>query len=532
MLRKLLLVDDDDDCRRLTHRLLTRAGYDVLEATDGINGYERVLTDAPEMIITDWDMPRLNGLDLIRRIRAAKLSWYPYIVLVTASENAELGLDSGADDFLSKPIREEQLMPRVRAGERIVTLQSRLNEQNQALNRANQRLEQLATTDSLSGLLNRRAFFEAAEREWRRSQRYGIPLCCLLLDIDHFKQVNDTYGHAAGDAAIVSLAQLLKSRLRTTDLVCRYGGEEFCIWLVSTSLADAEQVAETLRREASCLVVPELGTDPRLSVSIGIAARAADMPSERTLIDQADQALLLAKQLGRDRVASYARGQEHASRVPGPDRGAAGQPSGGTPFEPSVGGLVRACRTALSLRDPPLGRQIDRRLELCRELGGIVGLDAEQQCRLELAARLMDVGWLTMNETRPTDGSVETRSGAARRRRAESATLEILQAAGADPQLLELLRLRDQWYDGSRGEPHGQAIPAAARLLSLIASFIELRDSAEDSPLGTSSATEAAIDSLRMRAGQQFDPAFVARLAGLFAAGSSLTDSSLVPAFH
>lgn len=533
MHRKLLLVDDDEDCRRITRHLLNRAGYDVIEADDGLYGYERVLDDEPGMIVTDWDMPRLSGLDLIRRIRSAKLAWYPYIILVTASENAELGLDSGADDFLSKPIREDQLLPRVRAGERIVSLQSRLNDQNQQLNRANHRLAQLATTDPLSGLLNRRAFFDTAEKEWRRCQRYGMPLSCLVLDIDHFKQINDSHGHPTGDAVIVALARMLKARLRESDLICRYGGEEFCIWLTNTSLAHAERVADELCTAVSRLVVPEIGPEPQFTISIGVAARVADMPSERTLIDHADQALLIAKQTGRNRTVSFVRGQEtpvgeRSEFTIETHRPIAGAPSS----ELLPTGLVRAFRMALSLRDPQLGRQIDRRLELCRELGIAVGLDGVDQRNLEWSARLVDIGWLTLAETRPTDGSVNSRSALARYRRADESTLEILQAGGADQNLLELIRLRDQWFDGSRGEPSGTAIPLGSRLLSLITAFIELRDSAEEGPLSSASATEAAIDSLRLRAGQQFDPALVARLALMFAAGNSISDSAVLPAMH
>lgn len=300
---KLLIVDDDADCRRITQCLLRRAGYEVLEATDGLQGFDLVLASRPAIIITDWDMPRLDGLDLIRRVRQANLDWYPYILLLTASDDVQVGLDAGADEFLCKPIREKSLLPRIRAGERIVYLQRKLREQNLELNRANQQLTQLATIDPLSGLLNRRAFFTQAEKEWRRSVRHDLPLACLMLDIDHFKKVNDNFGHSVGDSVITALAGLLRRRLRTTDLIGRYGGEEFCALLANTQWEDGRSIAEGLCQTVSELNVGDSGL--RVTVSIGVAGRTAELASERDLIDTADRALLTAKRSGRNRVACY-----------------------------------------------------------------------------------------------------------------------------------------------------------------------------------------------------------------------------------
>ena len=303
MALKLLIVDDNADCRQFIHCLLSRAGYEVVEATDGVEGFDLILADRPQIIITDWHMPRLDGLDLIRRVRQANLDWYPYILLLTANDDVQLGLDTGADEFLSKPIEENTLLPRVRAAERIVALQQRLNERNLELNRANRRLAQLATTDSLSGLLNRRAFFTHAEQEWCHCQRYNLPLSCLMLDIDHFKKINDSYGHTVGDAVIVALAGLLQTRLRETDFVSRYGGEEFCILLTNTELERARTAAEGLCRSVRQVTVEDYAVC--FSVSIGVADRTPDLANERALINRADQALMTAKRSGRDRVLCY-----------------------------------------------------------------------------------------------------------------------------------------------------------------------------------------------------------------------------------
>lgn len=302
--RKLLVVDDDPNCRRILEMMLSGSGYEVRLACDGWEALEIVLSDKPPIIVTDWMMPRMDGLELIRKLRA-ELTWYPYILLMSGRPDEQPGLDIGADEFLAKPIHGEHLLPRLRAGERIVHLQERLREQNAALNLANQKLAELATTDPLSGLLNRRAFFDELRQEWARADRYELPLACLMFDIDHFKQVNDTYGHPAGDSVIETVGRLMKAAFRESDRICRYGGEEFCAFLTNTSLETACQMADRIRLAVAASTPPHLPADFHFSISVGVAERTGETRTYQDLVEHADQALLAAKQAGRNRLMRF-----------------------------------------------------------------------------------------------------------------------------------------------------------------------------------------------------------------------------------
>jgi diguanylate cyclase (GGDEF)-like protein len=302
--RRILVVDDDPACLRLFDRLLSNAGYQVACASDGAEAFAQTLAFRPQIIVTDWKMPRVDGLDLIRRLRA-EVPWYPYVLLVTHSSEQTQGLDSGADDFIGKPIREEELLARVRAGERIVTLQERLRRKNSELQVANQQLAELAVTDPLTGLLNRRAFQEEAHKRWQQVDWAAGTINCLMIDIDHFKRINDTFGHAAGDAVICAVARTLKARLRTNDILCRFGGEEFCVLLVNATPPIGRRVAERLRETIAQMPLPGLPPSVRCTISVGLASGACHTTTVEAFIDWADQALLRAKRAGRNRVVCY-----------------------------------------------------------------------------------------------------------------------------------------------------------------------------------------------------------------------------------
>ena len=296
---RILLVDDDPTLRRLLAQQLRLAGYIVREANDGREAYEAILADCPDMLVTDWNMPGMDGQELCEKLRQAQLPHYLYILMLTAKSDSDdliSGIESGADDFLGKPVRPGELVARLHAGARMVNLEKSLR--------------QMSECDPLTGVLNRRTFQVQMSREWGRASRHLGALSCALLDIDYFKKINDDHGHAVGDAALVAVANLLVSQCRPTDYLCRYGGEEFLVLLTQTDEEGAANWAERVRKSIAEQTIAANGKSLRLTISFGVAEKLADTVNPERLIDLADQALLVAKQSGRNRVVRFSALQE------------------------------------------------------------------------------------------------------------------------------------------------------------------------------------------------------------------------------
>ncbi|MBN2022919.1 MAG: diguanylate cyclase [Pirellulales bacterium] len=292
--RRVLLVDDDPALRRILSHWLRGADFDVREAGNGMEALAAIEADCPDFLITDWEMPVVDGPELCRRVRASNLPKYVYILFLTIrSAPAEMitGLEIGADDYLGKPILQGELLARMRAAGRIVALERRLSE--------------MARTDPLTRLWTQRTFYEVLEKEWERVSRSGAPLSCAMIDLDFFKRVNDMHGHPVGDAVLKTITEILLRNCRASDTICRYGGEEFCALLPDTTEEAAVAWAERLRASLSGTVIRGGGTELRVTASFGVAQRRDDTQTSAGLVDQADQALLCAKQSGRDRVVSF-----------------------------------------------------------------------------------------------------------------------------------------------------------------------------------------------------------------------------------
>lgn len=297
---KILLADDDAVARTLFSHWLQSWGYQVTTVTDGKSALTALESD-PEikLAVLDWMMPELSGVDVVQAVRGRPSDGYVYVILVTARhESADVieGLDAGADDYIAKPCNPLELRVRLRAGRRMVELQEELV-------RARETLRYEAMRDPLTGLLNRRAALAALDQELARHARTKEPLSVLVLDLDHFKSVNDCYGHATGDSVLVAAADCLTRSVRVYDHVGRIGGEEFLVVLPGCTNQNALWVAERIRS-----ALPEATVDVpdgRLAVraSIGVAGWGDFEPCDgRTLIAAADRALYESKRLGRDRV--------------------------------------------------------------------------------------------------------------------------------------------------------------------------------------------------------------------------------------
>lgn len=309
---KVLIADDDIVTRTMLKSMLLKRGHQVVEVEDGQSAWEllcathRKAQEEPiQFVISDWMMPRLDGPSLIARIRNANLPRYTYIVMLTARtaiEDTITGLEAGADDYLTKPFDLNEFIARVGIGERILSLETRLRE-------ANRKLKEMATHDSLTGLLTRRALYDLASRELARAQREHLPLTVIMIDLDHFKTINDQYGHLVGDQALRQAGRILQQSLREYDLLGRWGGEEFLMVLPGSDIPEALTVAERLRDEIS--QAPLHLTDGRtiaFQASFGVTNLGHAVTDVRfdDLVGDADVALYQAKQRGRNQVASFA----------------------------------------------------------------------------------------------------------------------------------------------------------------------------------------------------------------------------------
>jgi two-component system, cell cycle response regulator len=297
---RVLIAEDESATRRLLEATLRRWGYAVCVACDGEQAWKLLETEGgPRLAILDGEMPGMDGVEVCRLVRTLPADRYVYCILLTSRSHKEevaRGLDSGADDYLSKPFEPVELRARVRVGSRTLALHADLIAAREAL-----RIQ--ATHDGLTGVLNRGAVLDALSRELGRSSRQGSSLGLLLVDVDHFKHVNDTFGHAAGDAVLREVTRRLGEGVRPYDVLGRLGGEEFLLVLPDCNALETLRLGERLRLRLSAEPICYGGESIAVTVSIGAAIRGPDgLSTAESLIQSADEALYRAKRGGRDRV--------------------------------------------------------------------------------------------------------------------------------------------------------------------------------------------------------------------------------------
>jgi len=297
---RVLVADDDPLSLQMVSYRLRQWGHEVLTCTDGFEAWRHFETDhAPQVAILDWMMPGIAGPELCARIRGRTNQPYVYLILLTGKDDPEdliTGFNAGADDYLTKPFHLDELEARLRAGKRIVELQAELMA-------IHQQLRVQAMQDPLTKILNHGAILDFLQRELARAGREHQPLSILLTDLDKFKEVNDTYGHVAGDEVLVETARRMRNCLRPYDAIGRYGGEEFLIVLPSSETHVALMQAERIRASLSHVPMIVAGTELFVTVSQGVTTWSeAYAPDSESLVQAADGALYLVKRSGRDGI--------------------------------------------------------------------------------------------------------------------------------------------------------------------------------------------------------------------------------------
>ena len=309
---RILAVDDDPVSLRILAFHLRKAGFDVLTATTGAEGLEVALKEMPQMVISDFAMPDMDGLEFCAALRRIEAGARIYFVLLTAREDEDKvveAFDKGVDDYVHKPFKPRVMLARIRAGNRVVELQRqverdalKMQEQVAELGVLNRKLHQASVTDPLTSLPNRRFAMGHLQTTWDTMRDGGGHMSVVMLDIDHFKGVNDTHGHDAGDEVLKRTAEVLERTRRQHEVACRLGGEEFLIVCPEASEEDAVACAERVRQAVEANQI-EWGTfEGNVTISLGVAQSNDEMESVDQLLKAADEAVYVAKEGGRNRV--------------------------------------------------------------------------------------------------------------------------------------------------------------------------------------------------------------------------------------
>lgn len=301
----VLLVEDNKIQAAVIKEFLEKNGYHVILAKDGMSAFKAAKTERLDIILLDRILPDIEGSEVCRWLKLDPDTRGIPIIMLTEKSSAldkVVGLEAGADDYLPKPFDENELNARIYVRLRSKSQQDELKQKNQQLEDMLLRVEMLAVSDSLTGIFNRRRFMHVLGNEFKRASRYNIQLSCLLIDVDHFKKVNDAYGHQAGDAVLREIAQIIQSCIRDVDTVARWGGEEFVVLSPSTSTDNARLAAARILSSVSRHVFSAFEKF-KVTVSIGIAGIPDPaIDTQEKLVHTADLAMYEAKRNGRNRV--------------------------------------------------------------------------------------------------------------------------------------------------------------------------------------------------------------------------------------
>ncbi|MBL8878605.1 MAG: diguanylate cyclase [Phycisphaerales bacterium] len=499
------LIEDDAQLRHLLMKWLIEAKYSVMDAGDGAEGLGHIMRHRPRIVLTDLQLPLINGIDICKQVRSDSNFDGTYIIVMTefdSRENKHRALGNGADDFLAKPVDFVELNACLRNGFRVQRLQ--------------ERLRRAALTDGLTGLANHSSFRGAIDREFARTRRYGGCVSLLMLDLDHFKAINDNFGHEMGNRVLKATARHLSQAVRDVDVVARYGGEEFAVICPQTSGDEAGLLADRIRR-----ALPDnarISEAPQLTVtaSVGtVCSNDSRVASVNDLINLADQALYAAKRRGRNQVVK-------AEELGDPPIESSLQVDVVERLRKQVVTLsmqskelcvqcVWSLVQALEARDPHTAwhsRNVSYYTQVCAEAAG---WPESFRSAVVTAAMLHDLGKIGIPDSILQKADALTPSEAAEMRKTPLLTCKILEPLRIfETEMLIIRHLRER-FDGS-GYPDGvagQNIPIGSRLLAVTEAFDAMTSDRVHRP---HRSMGDALAELRSQSGRQFDPQFVSLL--------------------
>ena len=501
----ICVIEDDIDQRKLLAKQLGRWKYSVVEADNGKDGLRMVYEHRPRVLICDVILPDMNGIQVCQEVRSDPVLDGTYIILATAFDEQNRkshALNAGADEYLSKPYDTSELRARIRNGLRF--------------NRLQERLERAAQTDGLTGLWNHSQFRELLDREFLRTRRYGGAVSMLMIDLDHFKAVNDTYGHETGNIILKATAQHLRTTVRETDIVARYGGEEFAVICPETNMDEATQLAERIRKLYPRRV--KSNEHPQLVVHASIGVAGTEDPrvtSVNDLISLSDEALYCSKRQGRDRVT---RCDEFTEADHSLDNGS------------DILDRLRKEVVALSMRSKDLCLQSVWSLIQALEardgysawhsrnvmlytnwLVTDAGWSRPMRLVVSNAAMLHDLGKIGIPDKLLMKPTALDEAEAALMRQVPMITCKILEPLRVfETEILIVRHLRER-YDGA-GYPDGltgDSIPIGARLIAVTEAFDSITC---NRAYRTGRSLDEALKIFRSESGRQFDPGFVTLL--------------------
>ena len=552
---KILVVEDEKVSALVLRKTLQRMGHEVTVSENGASAWQLLLKEEFRLVISDWMMPEVDGLELCRRMRSNQNESYTYFILLTAREAREdrlIGMAAGADDFLVKPMDEAELVARLTVAQRILGMQEELSARTQelktaleemenahrlvrqvnqaleseheALTHANKRLKALASADSMTGLANHRTFQEQLRNEVARSVRHAAPLTVLMLDVDHFKKYNDSHGHPAGDEVLKGVARLLKETLRTEDFTARYGGEEFAAILPVTAIEAALGLAERFRSAVATYNFP----NQQVTVSIGLAEYLTGEDTPESLVTKADHALYAAKHSGRNRVflandlplepevlpETPLSLVTQAANLPGAnsDAGWKGNLEGliQEPAEQILAGVLSILERRQAESVGHSQRVVQIALRLTKELAEQEEIEIDPGVLREVAmgSLLHDIGKTTiapeiLHKTAPL-----TDDERGQLRSYPMMGIELLANFPLLAPCLPIIRSQHERWDGV-GYPDslcGEQIPLAARIFSVANAFDTM---CHDRPYRPAQSYEEAQNEIIQHSGSQFDPRIV-----------------------
>lgn len=481
MSQTILVADDDESVRDLLLSLLKEAGYDTLSARDGHEAVALAVEHRPDLALLDVMMPGVDGFEACRAIKADPRTADIPVLLITAraeTPSKVQGLDYGATDYITKPFEVPELFARLRS----------------ALNAKSRRdhLAAEALTDVLTGLTNRRGLEQRLDQLLAHAERSGEALSLVLFDADHFKAVNDTYGHDVGDIVLATLARRAQETVRTQDVLGRFGGEEFVAVLPGASREAALAAAERL-----CAHIAEVGLETprgpiRLTVSAGVATMYPGMELERpALISAADHAMYAAKRAGGNCVV-------HAE----------GAPTGPLTF-PEPPEAARALIEALALRQAQAAEHARGVSWLCWQIGSALRLSPAERTRVALAGLLHDIG--TLGDP-PADATVDALDEHQEHSRGHTrAGADLLRSIPTLSAVAELVAAHHEQWDGS-GYPdglRGEEIPLGSRVIATAETYDLLTRAFATSTHSGGKRKASALPALRHASGTRLDPMVV-----------------------